>query len=72
MYENVLDCSLASVVFDSDMMIKLRTNHENIKKINSDEIFLSIVIDDLKQKTLDTKNHSFQRTSIDRLSTSSY
>jgi hypothetical protein len=33
---------------NSDMIIKLRTNHENIKKINSDEIFLSIIINDFK------------------------
>ena len=37
---------------NSDMIIKLRTNYKNIKKINSDEIFLLIIIDNLKQKSL--------------------
>ncbi len=38
---------------DSDMMIELRTNREDIEKANSDGIFLSIIIDGLKQKSLD-------------------
>jgi hypothetical protein len=42
---------------DGDMITELRTNRTDIAKANSDGIFLSVVVDGLKEKPLDEQKH---------------